>query len=279
MAWTSTAASNTLDTEETINNDIADIGNTVNDYASFYNSIVSPDLQTVISINDPQTGGFVFDYCDESKGEFRSEITEHYVESKNFVQDHMAFKSRRFTLKGLCGELVQKPPTGVSALLSTIQSNMTVVQSYLGNYTPGAVAKMQNAVSTAQNVMNKINADVAKANKVLNLIAGTKAKSKQAQAYGQLESLRVSRSFVTLFMPYQIFHNMAIESIEVTSPEDSKFWTNFTITLVQVRIVDSTLAQVGDPIVGLQQRAFRPVNKSIGTGTIVENTNLLDSFD
>ena len=180
-------------------------------------------------------------------------------------------------LRGLVAELVQKPATGVSALLSTLTSNMTTVQSYLGSYTPGAVAKMQNAISQAQNVVNKINAVASKANKVLNLLSGDVALSQQAIAFRKLESIRCTRELVTVTTPTHIYYNMCIEKLIVLNPEDTKYWTEFTINLVQIRTTQTTLATVGNETVSAQSASL--ANKGITNGTEVTNYDtVLDSI-
>src|SRR5262245_9752879 len=91
--------------------------------------IVRP--KTVLGI-----GGFVFDYEGDTRVSRQADITDHYAENNDFINDHMAMRPFRLTLRGLVSELVFEKPRGILGALQTIQSRLGVVPAYLGKYTP-----------------------------------------------------------------------------------------------------------------------------------------------
>jgi hypothetical protein len=183
-------------------------------------------------------GGFVFDYEGEDSVTYTSEITDHYLETNDPVQDHIAQRPVRIVLRGFVSELSQKAPAGVVGALATIQSKLTTVPAYLGKYTPGAIQGIQKALTTAQATANQINLALAKVQNVVGMLPGaTPQKSKQQKAFAQLQALWLSRQVFTVQTPYTYFSNMVIESISFIQPEETTSWSDISITLKQMRFV------------------------------------------
>ena len=186
-------------------------------------------------------GGFVFDYEGEDTVTLQSEITDHFLESNDAVQDHIAQKPVRVVLRGFVSELAQKPPAGVLGALSTIQNKLTAVPAYLGKYTPGAIQGIQRAITTAQATVNQINLGLAKVQNIVGFLPGAAPqKSKQQKAYAQLEALYLSRQVFTVQTPYRYFDSMVIESISFIQPEETQSWSDISVTLKQMRFVQTT---------------------------------------
>lgn len=210
---------------------LQDGNNYVNNLANKY--IVKPKTASGI-------GGFVFDYEAESNLQLTSEITDHYLETNDAVQDHIAQRPIKVTLHGYVAELIQRQPQGLVGALATIQNKLTTVPAYLGKYTPGAIQTIQSAITKAQNTVNTINQGLARVQNIVGLFPGaTPQKSKQQQAFSKLRSLWETRQVFTVQTPYTTFDSMVIETLSFTQPEETKYWSDITVTLKQLRFVST----------------------------------------
>jgi hypothetical protein len=225
MALTATAQSGLA------NLNLQDGGNYLNTLANKY--IVKPKTASGI-------GGFIFDYEGEDTVTLQAEITDHYLESNDPVQDHIAQKPTRIVLRGFVSELAQVPPQGIVGALATIQNKLTAVPAYLGKYTPGAIQGIQKGITTAQNTVNQINLGLAKVQNIISFLPGAAPqKSKQQKAYAQLEALYLSRNVFTVQTPYRYFDSMVIESLSFIQPEETQSWSDISVTLKQMRFVQT----------------------------------------
>lgn len=225
MALTATAQSGLA------NLNLQDGGNYLNTLANKY--IVKPRTASGI-------GGFVFDYEGEDTVTLQAEITDHYLESNDPVQDHIAQKPVRVVLRGFVSELAQKAPAGLVGALAAIQNKLTAVPAYLGKYTPGAIQGIQRSLTTVQSTVNQINLGLAKVQNIVSFLPGAAPqKSKQQVAFAQLQALWLSRQVLTVQTPYQYFDSMVIESISFIQPEETQSWSDISVTLKQLRFVET----------------------------------------
>lgn len=184
-------------------------------------------------------GGFVFDYEGETNISLQAEVTDHYAENNSVINDHYALKPVRLTFSGFVGELVQTKAQGVLGALASIQNKLTTVNAYLGKYTPQALGKIQKVLTQAQSTVNKLDNALARTKNIVGFFSKSNpAPTKQAQAYTFLESLMNSRQVFLVQTPYKFFDNMVIENLSFTQPEETKYLSDITITLKQMRFVD-----------------------------------------
>ncbi len=183
-------------------------------------------------------GGFVFDYEGEDTVTYQADITDHYLESNDAVQDHIAQRPARIVLRGFVSELVSKQPAGIVGALNTIQNKLTAVPAYLGKYTPGAIAAIQRGITTAQTTVDRINLGLAKVQNIVGFLPGAAPhKSKQQKAFAQLTALWQSRQVFTVETPYRYFDSMVIETLSFVQPEETRDMTDISVTLKQMRFV------------------------------------------
>ncbi len=224
--------------------------------------------------------GFVFDYEGETNLTLQADITDHFLETNDPVQDHIAIRPIKITLKGYVGELVQKAPQGLVGALASIQNRLTTVPAYLGRYTPSALSTIQKSITQAQNTVNTINQGLARVQNIIGLFPGaTPQKSKQQKAFAQLQSLYLTRQVFTLDTPYGPFDSMVIETLTFVQPEDTKYWSDITVTLKQLRFVDTQSVQATSGAFGgrgaQQRQDLTSQGKTKGTPV---KTSLLYSF-
>jgi len=185
-------------------------------------------------------GGFVFDYAGEVSSELRADITDHYTEDNTVIQDHIALTPIRVTMRGFVGELAAGPTAGgIEGLLGGLQSGLTVVNAYIGGKTPQAISKASKAITQVQKVTTQISSAASKFNSLQKYIGyGALSSTKQSEAYKKLEAMWELRVPFTIRTPYRIYDDMVIESLKATQPEDSKYISEFIVTLKQIRMAE-----------------------------------------
>jgi Dit-like phage tail protein len=195
------------------------------------------DLQSYIvaPLNAFGLGGFVFDAEGESTAYLAAEITDHYTEDNRALQDHIAIKPKRVTLKGYVGEVVYNAPGSGNGILQTAVQKLTEISSYLPSvsaYATQAQELIQNPVSSTLTLSDASNIYGI----VKNLINSTGDQARQQNAYMYFKALMSQGILMGVQTPWEFMSNMAIESVTAIQPEVSKYMTDFAVTLKQIRI-------------------------------------------
>jgi hypothetical protein len=216
-------------------------------------------------------GGFVFDYLGEESLAMESDITDHFVENNTTVQDHVARKPIRVTMRGFVSELAVPAPQGVVGLLASLQSGLTQIDAYLGSYTPGMVQIISKAITQAQNVVNNVETTLAKVQNVVMLFPGAPPPvTIQERVYLQLLSLWLNNVPVAVETPYSTIPNMMIERVSMIQPDDTKGWSDISVTLKQLRFVEiESVADTGQFAARRAQQAQSATNKGVTPGSPV----------
>lgn len=236
---------------------------TLSDITSALNTyIVSP-------LNAFGLGGFVFDVKTEEMTTLAAEITDHYTEDNKALQDHIALRPKRITLKGLVGELVYVSPTGDSTTpLQTVTQKLTELAGFLPQLS-AATVQAQSAISgidSAGATLASLSAAVPAAANIFGLVqsaigATTGNTVKQQSAYQFFAACQAGGILMGVQTPWEFLTNMAIETIVAIQPEESIFVTDFAITLKQIRIATTQTATT--PLSGTGGTASNP---QIGQG-------------
>lgn len=219
-------------------------------------------------------GGFLFDYESDTNVSLEADITDHYAENNTAVQDHVALRPIEITLRGFVSELTLPKAQGVVGLLAAAQSALTQVPAYIQQYTPGVTQTLQKAITQVQNTVNTINQTLAKAQNIISLFPGAPpTATKQAKAYSQLFTAMQQKLPMTVDTPYRVLHNMMIKRITFVQPEETKSWSDITVTLKQIRFVETaTVADNGSFAGRLAQQAQAQTNKGAAPGNTVNQS-------
>lgn len=198
----------------------------LNDFSSY---LVSP-------ANAFGLAGFLFDIEGEGRAELRSEITDHYLEDNTAIQDHIAVRPKRFTLKGYVGEVVFRQDESSNTFLQKAVQKLTVLN--------GVLPVLSAATQQAKSILDSGSlsslplsglpqaADYFSIAK--NMTSGT---TKQQQAYQYFKALWEQKILFSVQTPFEFVANMAIESITAIQSENSKYISDFSIVLKQIRTV------------------------------------------
>jgi len=185
--------------------------------------------------------GWVFDIPTGEDIELSSDSSDHYVESGSFISDHVVKKPVRITLTGLIGELVYTAPdpSSFEGIMSSLSSGLTNIPAYLGPLTPGMTQKLAVVASGASYAAGQSEAILKRAT---NLVAFFKDNSdslnRQKKAFYDIYALWKSNQIVTVQTPWMFFDNMIIESISSKQDQSSNDYTDFSISLKEMRFVD-----------------------------------------
>lgn len=188
--------------------------------------------------------GFVFDIADEARISLESEITDHYVEDGTTVQDHIALRPERVTLRGLIGEFVYRPEGGKS-ILQNVSEKLTIITSYLPTLSKAGTQiynkfasidfeKKQEGTGTLDTLID-IGGDAWNAYRNINI-----PQDNQSQAFIYFEALRNARKLLTVQTPYRYYTDMAIETIKATQNGRTRDESDFEVTLKKIRKVQVT---------------------------------------
>ena len=166
---------------------------------------------------------------------------DHYVESGSFINDHAVEKPVMITLTGMIGELVYTAPEAGSleATLSNLSTKLGLVPAYLGPFTPGMTQKLSVVASAAAYAASQATAIEKRATNLIRYFKGEdSSQSLQEKAFRDLSALWKSKQVVTVQTPWGFFGNMMIKTISPKQDQQSNDYTDFSITLKEVRFVD-----------------------------------------
>lgn len=200
----------------------------------------------VTPLNAFGLGGFVFDIEGETTVNLATEITDHFVEDTTTIQDHIAIKPKRVTLKSYVGELVFRQDDSTNTFVQKAVQKLTTVNQFLPTLTTMAqqALDVRNGDLTLETVKNAVTS------KTINRITDYWAfaqnllsqDSRQQQAYLYFKALMEQKMFVSVQTPFEFMNRMAIESITAIQAEDSKYISDFSITLKEIRTAELLVA-------------------------------------
>ena len=236
-------------------------------------------------------GGFLFDYESETSVTLAAEITDHYAENGTVLNDHRVTKPLKVTLRGFIGEVIFRKQAGLTGLISLMQSKLGVVNAYLGHYTPQALNKVQAVLTQSQTVINKVNDYADKTKNIVSMFQkGAPGQTKQQKAYASLKAMFEAGTLFTIEKnrspkisvntPWTLLDDMMIETVVFTQGEDTKYATDISVTLKQVRLAETQTGTV-DPTqfqARAQDQSAPQADKGITKGSTANVSALLSIF-
>lgn len=190
--------------------------------------------------------GFVFDIKEDEDIDLESDITDHYTESNNPVQDHIVCKPVKVTLRGTVGEYVYNPPSKetswekIKNKVRKTTDKLTIIGSYIPPLTKFAqqtFLSLEEAKKTS--IVDSI-LDIGSS--AFDLYHDINVPSNnQSRAFLFFEALWQAKQTFSIQTPYRYYSNMAIESIKAVQSEETRDNTRFEITFKQIRTVTSNI--------------------------------------
>jgi len=203
--------------------------------------------------------GFLFSIPTGESITFQSQITDHWTQSNNTIQDHVALQPIKVTLSGIVSDVIwKKDPIAIYA-------EQTI--NRISN-TPGLEPGFAQASIDALYVYNESIRLIAEAQKVINdtktlFGAISTATTPQTEAYFILKSYWDTRTLCTIAMPWGSLDNMVIENLQFTQGEETKDWTEVSVTFKQVNPITITASAVP-----LSKKPQAQRSKAVDQGTV-----------
>ena len=222
--------------------------------------------------------GLVFSIENEHRIELSSTITDHYVEDNSPIQDHVALQPVKITLSGFVGELVYEGPSLATQLLLQANEKLGLIGNYVPGLTKGTTQAINNISTKVVGVVDYINSIVSTGLNLIDTFAKkSKAPSKQSRYLDSLNFLWQSKWMCTVSTPFTLYNNMIIENITAVQNAETKFWSDFTVTLKEIRFAQVQFTSL-DPN-KYQGRGIAQANSLVDNGkaqgTVVENKSFL----
>lgn len=175
--------------------------------------------------------GFLFDIVGSEDVSIDSDITDHYVEENYAIQDHIALRPERFTVKGYAGEIYDRFSDGVKVAM-TVLDKLAILSTMAPEFAAQAEQLYSSLVSGSLNVSQIINTGTSLYDIFVQAITTS---TRQQAAFNYFYALWKSRTLCTVETPWNVFTDMAIESIRGHQGEDSKYISDFSVTFKKIR--------------------------------------------
>lgn len=220
--------------------------------------------------------GFAFDYIGEERLEAGTEITDHYSETNEFMQDHIAVKPAFVVMRGFVAEQTVNKAAFLPTL-TALATALTPITPYLGQYSPGAAALMGQAVNQTTQIIQQISRISSLYGSASKLISAARGLTKVQQAFNTLDELRTSGVPFVVVTPWATFgardtlgnlpHGlMMIENLVMVAPEETRGWADIVVRLKEIRVAPSLLTQVQDNARAPGASVAAPAGSTSGRG-------------
>lgn len=256
-------------------------GNILQDAKNLASSVVNQFIVRPLgSPNIIGVSGFVFDILDDEEISIDSDITDHYVEANYAVQDHIALRPVRFTLRGFVAEVVDDAPNALASIYSRIKG----LES-LGGLAPEFNVQDAQFYATVNDTVQKVTNVINQAKSIYQLFGDSSTTdNKQQKVFQYFYNMWKTRQLCQVETPFMVFDNMAIESVRALQSGASRFVSDFNITFKQIiqissitfstnigSLLSQNLGSISSaPLLGsgvFQQVISTPVNLGTDAGT------------
>lgn len=203
-------------------------------------------LLALVRPNNPPPGiaGFVFDVVEDDGVELESDITDHYTEDNNPVQDHIALHPEVVTVSGSIAEVVRKAITAQPVAAPT--NPLPPEPSLSPLLTPEAERILAQMLGDKQEQDTAITSAESLYGYYQQKLPQQPNETKQQVAFGFIYQLWKGRQLFTVETPWGFFTNMAIQSATAKQGPDSRFVSDFDITFKKIRTVRTVTVQAVD---------------------------------
>lgn len=182
---------------------------------------------------------YVFDTRGDEEVTLESDITDNYVEDNTSVQDHIGLKPETITLTGYVGELTNKP---AEELKDIQDANVRPIIESFNPFAPQITASAQYVLNRAEeafNIYKKMDRTLPRLEDALNRVPVPPQVTNQQKVFATFEELWRLRRTVTVYTPFMVMQNMAIQSVHAKQSEDSAYISDFTVTFKKIRKAES----------------------------------------
>ena len=168
----------------------------------------------------------------ENKLSLKSEITDHVIEDNTVVSDQIATKPEIVTVRGLIGELNTVLPEALQ-LVREAQEKLILVSGYVPELTIAALRGL-NAAEQAYRLAENLKSQFSE-----QFSEDSASQNKQQVFFQKFYSYWQNKTLFTVQTPWQIFNDMAIQSVNAVQGEDSEVISDFEVTFKKIRFAST----------------------------------------
>lgn len=229
----------------------------------------------VAPLNAFGLGGYLFDAQGESLANLSADITDHYSEDNRALQDHIAIRPTRITLKGYVGELVYGNTDATTGIIATLTQKLTEINAFLPVLS-AAATQAQQAIQQPSESNLTLSSVADLYGTIRNFLPALGKEAKQANAYLYFKSCMQQGILMGVQTPWEFMTNMAVESIVALQPENTISISDFSITFKQIRIASTaTTAYAGATAQGAAAQQGAPTtNLGLVQGAALPSSSL-----
>lgn len=166
----------------------------------------------------------------------QSQITTHYTEQNNAINDHWAISPLTFTLSGLIGEVVYTPPTKWANYVARQTTEMSALINLLAVPLDANTSNAYNIAQFANANVRRYTRTIAQNLSKLGIIKTQTRKTNQQYVFEQLRNLQTKRQLLAVETPYGTFEDMAIINVRM-SQSGNRFYSQVSVDFQQWRDV------------------------------------------
>lgn len=216
--------------------------------------------------------GFKFNIPQREQLKFQSEVTDHYTDSNNAIQDHIAQKPVTITLTGLHGDYFYSV-NQIEDMLAKVVPTLALVKQFIPKLPDSVKQRLlkkyqQLAVTENTPEALKTNADKKELNNIdlFSMFQEIyKLSSSQTRAYLFLKALWKSKAIFSVETTLEKFDNMVVTDLSPLR-DDSADMAEFTITFKQMNFTKTIVTTDKNAIGRLSAMLSPTVNKGIDKG-------------
>lgn len=212
--------------------------------------------------------GFLFDIPLTDNVTYSAQITDHYTEDNNTIQDHIALDPVRITLTGKVAELVYTKEKALSFLTAMVDR-----LGPLGLFTPAQGLQATKAIAVANQAVSAIESLKKTYTSLKDVFDGNPSQNNQQKAFTIFEHYFTGRALLSIETPWKTYTQMAIENWSADQDADSIMETTFTLTFKQMRFI-GTETNAGKLVGRIAAQKGAAVNKGIQAGKSVIATGI-----
>lgn len=223
--------------------------------------------------------GFKFNLPEKEQIRLQSDITDHYTDINNPIQDHIAHKPIRVTLNGLHGDYFYSV-NQIEDTLAKVIPTLALVKQFMPKLPDNVkqnLAKKYQALAgnNEENILNQLKAVDTNPNelnrvdlfKIFQEIY--KVSSSQTRTYLFLKALWKSKAIFSVETTFERFDNMTVEDMTPLRDGNADY-AEFAITFKQMNFAKTVLTNVDGAVGRLSAMIQGTAEKGVDKGKEVQ---------
>lgn len=219
--------------------------------------------------------GFRFNIPEREQLKFQSDVTDHYTDKNNAIEDHIAQKPITITLTGLHGEYFYSVHQ-IQDTLAKVVPTLSLIKQFIPKLPDGAKQKLLKKYQSLNNSSKTLEAlKIQEKSTNKNEVNGVdlfalfqdiyKLGSSQTRAYLFLKALWKSKAIFSVETTFERFDNMVIIDLSPLRTDNADI-AQFNVTFKQINFAQTITTTAQDAVGRLSNMLSKPQNKGVDKG-------------